>query len=265
MSETAVPAIRTVNVTKRFGAVQVLDDVSLDVYEGEAVCIVGPSGSGKSTLLRVMSWLSPPEGGRVELRGERIGFRDTPGGDQPRSSSEVRRQRSRIGMVFQALNLWPHMTAAGNVMQGLVSVRGLSKAEAREQAQKHLNRVGLGDKADVYPVRLSGGQQQRVAIARALAMEPEILLFDEPTSALDPELVDEVLEVMTELARQRTTMVVVTHEMSFAAQAADRIAFMDQGRLVEVASPAKLFREPSEDRTRRFLERALTRYRLLLS
>jgi len=211
-----------------------------------------------------MSWLSPPEGGRVELRGERIGFRDTPSGGQPRSSSEIRGQRSRIGMVFQALNLWPHMTAAGNVMEGLISVRGMPKAEAREWAQKHLSRVGLGDKADVYPARLSGGQQQRVAIARALAMEPEILLFDEPTSALDPELVDEVLEVMTELANQRTTMIVVTHEMSFAAQAADRIAFMDQGRLVEVAPPAMLFREPSEERTRRFLERALARYRLLL-
>lgn len=264
MNEATIPAIRTVNVTKRFDALRVLDDVSLDVQEGEVVCVIGPSGSGKSTLLRVMSWLSPPDGGRIELRGERIGFRDAPGGDQPRSSAEVRRQRSRIGMVFQSLNLWPHMTVAGNVMEGLVSVRGMTKIEAREQAQKHLSRVGLSDKLDVFPAQISGGQQQRVAIARALAMEPEILLFDEPTSSLDPELVDEVLEVMTELARQRTTMVVVTHEMSFAAQAADRIAFMDQGRLVEVAPPAVLFREPAEDRTRQFLERALTRYRLLL-
>ncbi|WP_181702099.1 amino acid ABC transporter ATP-binding protein [Chthonobacter albigriseus] len=259
---TAPPPISATGIVKRFGAATVLDDVSLTVARGEVVCVIGPSGSGKSTLLRCLSWLAPPDAGRIELAGERLGLVD--GGERLRSAAEIRRQRSRIGMVFQGLNLWPHLTAAGNVMEGLVTVRRMPKAKARELALAHLDRVGLLAKADAYPARLSGGQQQRVAIARALAMEPEILFFDEPTSALDPELVGEVLDVMGALARQHTTMVVVTHEMSFAAEAADRILFMDEGRVVEEATPASFFGNPREERSRRFLDRTLSRYRLLV-
>ena len=254
---TAVPAIRAVDITKVFGDLKVLRGVSLAVRKGEVVCVLGPSGSGKSTLLRCLNWLSPPTTGEVYIGEERLGM--AIGGAAPLPDSKLRLQRSRIGMVFQQFNLWPHRTAIENVMEGPVIVRGLSRADARAKAAALLDKVGLSEKHDVYPAKLSGGQQQRVAIARALAMEPEILLFDEPTSALDPELVGEVLEVMQALAAQHTTMIVVTHEIGFAAEAANRILFMDQGLIVEEAPPRDFFSNPREPRSRQFLDRYLKR------
>jgi len=251
-------AIRAVNVTKAFGELAVLRGISLAVQKGEVVCVLGPSGSGKSTLLRCLNWLSPPTSGEVFIGNERLGVAGN-GSTAPLPDSKLRLQRSRIGMVFQQFNLWPHRTAIQNVMEGPLIVRRLAKAKARDQAAALLDKVGLADKLDVYPAKLSGGQQQRVAIARALAMEPEILLFDEPTSALDPELVGEVLEVMQALVAQHTTMIVVTHEIGFAAEAADRILFMDQGLIVEEAPPREFFSHPREPRSRQFLDRYLKR------
>lgn len=254
---TDVPAIRAVDITKVFGDLTVLRGVSLAVRKGEVVCVLGPSGSGKSTLLRCLNWLSPPTTGEIYIGEERLGMAN--GSAAPLPDSKLRLQRSRIGMVFQQFNLWPHRTAIENVMEGPVIVRGIAKAEARAKAAALLDKVGLSEKYDVYPAKLSGGQQQRIAIARALAMEPEILLFDEPTSALDPELVGEVLEVMQTLAAQHTTMIVVTHEIGFAAEAADRILFMDQGLIVEEAPPREFFSNPREPRSRQFLDRHLKR------
>ena len=207
----------------RYGSATVLDGVDIAVARGEVVCVLGPSGSGKSTLLRCLSFLSPPTGGAVYIGGERVGAKVLPDGRVvPVPANMLRRQRSRIGMVFQSFNLWPHLTALGNVTEGLVQVRGMTKTEARERGRQALAAVGLAEKVDAYPSRLSGGQQQRVAIARALSMEPDILFFDEPTSALDPELVGEVLDVMEMLAKRHISMIVVTHEIAFAAEAADR-------------------------------------------
>ena len=260
MSARASSAIRADNITKVFGALTVLRGVSLDVAKGEVVCVLGPSGSGKSTLLRCLNWLSPPTSGQVWIGDEPLGMARSAGGALvPLPDARLRQQRSRIGMVFQQFNLWPHRTAIENVMEGPLIVRGLPQAAARDRASALLDKVGLADKRDVYPARLSGGQQQRVAIARALAMEPEILLFDEPTSALDPELVGEVLDVMKNLALQHTTMIVVTHEIGFAAEAADRIFFMDAGQIVEEAAPGDFFTQPREPRSRQFLERYLSR------
>jgi len=258
---TSAPvAIRAENLVKIFGELTVLEDVSLAVRRGEVVCIVGPSGSGKSTLLRCLNWLAPPTSGRVWLGDELLGMeRLSDGRIVPLPDRKLRRQRSRIGMVFQSFNLWPHRSALENVIEGLVVVHGVAKREARKKGEVLLERVGLSDKLDVYPARLSGGQQQRVAIARALAMEPEVLLFDEPTSALDPELVGEVLAVMKDLAEQHTTMVVVTHEMGFAAEVANRIVFMDHGVVVEQGDPREFLARPREERSRRFLERYLNR------
>jgi polar amino acid transport system ATP-binding protein len=256
----AVPAIRAENLVKTFGDLTVLSGISLQVVKGEVVCILGPSGSGKSTLLRCLNWLSPPTEGTVWIGDEILGMeRDANGTLKPLRDARLRRQRSRIGMVFQSFNLWPHRTAIGNVMEGPVVVRGLRKEEAREKAEALLERVGLKDKADSYPAKLSGGQQQRVAIARALAMEPEILLFDEPTSALDPELVGEVLDVMQALAEQHTTMIVVTHEIGFASEAADRIIFMDGGLIIEEGRPTDFLSNPKEERSRQFLTRYMKR------
>jgi polar amino acid transport system ATP-binding protein len=260
----AIPSIRAENITKMFGTATVLRGVSLAVAKGEVVCILGPSGSGKSTLLRCLNWLSPPTSGRIWIGDELLGLQQGPSGlPTPLPDSLLRRQRSRVGMVFQSFNLWPHRTAIGNVMEGPMIVRGLSKDAAREKALALLQRVGIAEKADVYPAKLSGGQQQRVAIARALAMEPEILLFDEPTSALDPELVGEVLDVMKALAVQHTTMIVVTHEIGFALEAADRIVFMDQGLIVEEGDPKEFFSNPKEARSRQFLEPYLRRNAVL--
>lgn len=253
-------AIRAIEITKSFGQLRVLLGVSLAVKKGEVVCVLGPSGSGKSTLLRCLNWLSPPTSGEVWIRSERLGVKSNKNGDLiPLPDAQLRRQRSRIGMVFQSFNLWPHRTAAENIMEGPVVVLGQSKKIARDKAMLLLQRVGLEDKHDVYPAKLSGGQQQRIAIARALAMEPEILLFDEPTSALDPELVGEVLDVMKVLAAQHTTMIVVTHEIGFANEAADRIVFMDAGLIIEEGKPRDFFTAPKEPRSKQFLERYINR------
>ena len=266
MNGEPVPAIEVQNLRKSFGELAVLRGVSFAVAAGEVVCVLGPSGSGKSTLLRCMNGLAPATSGDVRIGGELLGQRETaPGRREPLPEAEWRRQRRRIGMVFQLLNLWPHRTAAENVMEGPMIVLGLTKREARERAERLLAQVGLIDKADVYPVRLSGGQQQRVGIARALAMEPEIILFDEPTSSLDPELVGEVLNVMQDLARRSTTMIVVTHEIGFAAEAADRILFLDEGRVLEEAAPLQFLHNPRHERSRRFLEQFLSRSSAFLS
>lgn len=251
-------AIRAENIVKKFGDLTVLRDVSLCVKRGEVVCIMGPSGSGKSTLLRCLNWLSPPTEGTIWIGDEILGVQQISNGKRsPLPDGKLRRQRSRIGMVFQSFNLWPHRTAIGNVMEGPMIVNGVSKIEAERLAREILTRVGLTDKAEVYPAKLSGGQQQRVAIARALAMQPEIILFDEPTSALDPELVGEVLDVMKSLAKQDITMIVVTHEVAFAKDAADRILFMDEGLIVEEGSAEDFLNHPKEQRSRQFLERYL--------
>jgi polar amino acid transport system ATP-binding protein len=221
--------------------------------------ILGPSGSGKSTLLRCLALLEPVDEGEIRIGGRRVGVRDgdgRPGGGRavPLPERELARQRTDVGMVFQRFNLFPHLTALGNVMLGLTEVRRRSKAEAREVASAMLERVGLAARADFFPGELSGGQQQRVAIARALVMNPRVMLFDEPTSALDPELVGEVLAVMEELAREGMTMVVVTHEIGFAKRAADRVLMMDGGAIIEEGAPTDFFDHPTHERTRRFLD-----------
>ncbi|QNB47299.1 ATP-binding cassette domain-containing protein [Thermanaerosceptrum fracticalcis] len=235
------------NLSKRFGSLQVLRDVSLEVAPGEVVVIIGPSGSGKSTLLRSLNYLEKPEAGEIIINGERLG-------QNPR---DVIRMRSQIGMVFQRFSLFPHMTALENVIEGPVTVKKVPKEEALAKGKTLLEKVGLGDKLTSRPSQLSGGQQQRVAIARALAMEPLIMLFDEPTSALDPELVGEVLAVMKDLAKEGMTMVVVTHEMGFAREVADRVLFMDEGRIIEEGKPEGIFSNPQNERTRAFLSKIL--------
>ncbi|MEZ0358197.1 amino acid ABC transporter ATP-binding protein [Mycobacterium sp. SA01] len=240
------------NVSRTLGGRRVLDNVSLDVMRGEVVVLIGPSGAGKTTLLRSLNHLETVDSGRILIGGTPIGHRDS-GGTKKVSISELARRRREIGFVFQHFNLFPHMTAAENVWNGPVRVLGVAKDEARRDAIAVLSRVGLADKADARPSQLSGGQQQRVAIARALAMRPKVMLFDEPTSALDVEMVGEVLAVMRELADEHMTMVVVTHEMRFARDAADRIVVMDGGRVIEDAPPERLFADPQHDRTKAFL------------
>ncbi len=252
------PMIRIEALRKSFGAFEVLKGIDLRVARGEVVCLIGPSGSGKSTLLRCINFLEEPTSGLVYLDGEPIGYRVDPAGRRVRDSARrVNAMRARIGIVFQSYNLWPHKTALGNVIEALLVVRRRPPAEAREVGLAMLDRVALREKADEYPSRLSGGQQQRVAIARALAMEPEVMLFDEVTSALDPELVGEVLKVMRALAADGMTMVVVTHEMGFAREVADRVVFMDGGVIVEEGLPDVVLGRPRNERTRRFLARVL--------
>ncbi|OWJ74801.1 ectoine/hydroxyectoine ABC transporter ATP-binding protein EhuA [Haematobacter genomosp. 1] len=236
-------------ISKSFGQVEVLHDVSLDVRAGEVVCVIGPSGSGKTTLLRCMALLEEPSSGEVTLKG--VVISDSRGSRQARAAA--RAVRPEIGLVFQHFNLWPHMTVLGNVIEAPMRVRGLSREAATTLAMDLLRKVGLEDKADRYPARLSGGQQQRVAIARALAMQPSVLMFDEATSALDPELRQEVLQVMRDLAREGMTMLVVTHEMGFARNVGDRLVFMDQGRIVEDTQPETFFTNPRSERAARFL------------
>ncbi len=247
------PVLEVRNLCKRFGEHEVLVDVSLRVTKGKTVCILGPSGSGKSTLLRCLNWLEKPDDGFVFLAGERIGYRL--GGRVPMSPVELAAIRARIGMVFQHFNLWPHLTVLGNIIEAPIYVKRRPRAQVIAEAEALLAKVGLSDKRDAYPARLSGGQRQRVAIARALAMRPELMLFDEATSALDPELVAEVLTVMEELAQEGMTMVVVTHEMGFARDAADEIVFLDRGRVIETAEPAQFFERPQSERARQFLQR----------
>jgi polar amino acid transport system ATP-binding protein len=251
---SAASIIRVEHLHKRFGPLEVLHDVSLSVDRSEVLCVIGPSGSGKSTLLRCISLLEPYSSGRVYVEGVLLGFREVGGRLVPDSLRNIDRIRRNLGMVFQQFNLWPHMTALRNVAEALVLVKRLPRRTAEEIGRAMLAKVGLADKAEAYPSRLSGGQQQRVAIARALAMEPHVMLFDEPTSSLDPELVGEVLQVMKQLAAEGMTMVVVTHEMGFAAEAADRVVFMDAGAIVEEGSASRIFRNPHSSRLRQFLQ-----------
>ncbi|TKJ09684.1 amino acid ABC transporter ATP-binding protein [Halomonas sp. 15WGF] len=247
-------------VGKRFGEHQVLTDINLDVHHSEVVCLIGPSGSGKSTLLRSMAFLEEYDEGEIHIEGRLLGWEiDDRGRRQHAGRTRLNQARRNLGIVFQQFNLWPHMTALGNVTEALVRVRRLKRSEAEKRAMAVLDKVGLAEKAKVYPARLSGGQQQRVAIARALAMEPKIMLFDEPTSALDPELVGEVLAVMKQLALEGMTMVVVTHEMGFAAQVADTVVFLDQGSIVTRGTPSEVFRDTQHPRLRQFLQNYLDR------
>ena len=249
--------IKTENICKSFGSVEVLKNVSLTVEPGEVVVIIGPSGAGKSTYLRSLNHLEKPTSGKIWIDDKLIE-------DRVNGHNQVKlphKERAPIllemGMVFQRFNLFPHKTALQNVMLAPMNVKGVPEKEAKEKAVKLLNQVGLGDKLDSYPAKLSGGQQQRVAIARALAMEPKMMLFDEPTSALDPELVGDVLNVMKELAEEGMTMLVVTHEMGFAREVADRVVFMYDGAILEEGSPKEIFTNPKHDRTRQFLQSVL--------
>jgi polar amino acid transport system ATP-binding protein len=251
MTMAAEPMIRLEGIHKRFGALEVLKGVDLHVAKGEVVCILGPSGSGKSTFLRCVNLLEPPERGDIYIEGNDIC--KGPGSGSGEQSWKLDFVRQRVGIVFQQFNLFPHKTALENVTLAQEKVLGRSKAEARAKASELLERVGLGDKLDQYPERLSGGQQQRVAIARALAMDPHVMLFDEVTSALDPELVKEVLDTMRELAEEGMTMIVVTHEIGFAREVADRVIFMDGGVIVEEGPPAEVLENPREERTKQFL------------
>ena len=250
-------AVRAVDVHKRFGRLHVLKGVDLEVGRGDSICVIGPSGSGKSTFLRCVNHLEKIDGGRIEVNGHLIGYRERGGKLVEDSEKNIARQRTEIGMVFQRFNLFPHKTALGNVIEAPIRVRGVSEKLAVKTGEELLARVGLADKRDVYPGKLSGGQQQRVAIARALAMNPALMLFDEPTSALDPEMIGEVLEVMKALAREGMTMIVVTHEMGFAREAADRVAMMDDGRIIEEGTPEHFFLAPVEERTKQFLSKIL--------
>jgi polar amino acid transport system ATP-binding protein len=250
MSELMVKAH---GVRKHFGPLQVLKGIDLEVAPKEVVCLIGPSGSGKSTFLRCINHLEKIDGGRLSVDGELVGYREQNDKVYSLRENEIASKRSEIGMVFQRFNLFPHMTALGNVVEAPIRVKGVSKKEARKQGRELLDRVGLSDKIDEYPARLSGGQQQRVAIARALAMKPKLMLFDEVTSALDPELVKEVLDVMRALAREGMTMIVVTHEMGFAADVGDRVVFLDGGVIVEEGPARQVIEQPKEERTKRFL------------
>lgn len=240
--------IETVDITKRFNTLTVFEKLNINVKKGEVLVIIGPSGSGKSTFLRCLNNLEKIDEGKILIDGEEL---------NPKDKAKMRNMIIKMGMVFQNFNLFPHMTALENVMEAPITVKGEDKEKVRKRAEDLLKKVGLADRADAYPSKLSGGQKQRVAIARALAMEPEIMLFDEPTSALDPELVGEVLSVMKDLAKEGMTMVVVTHEMSFAKDVGDRVIFMDGGKIVEQGPPEEMFTNPKEERTKEFLKKVL--------
>jgi polar amino acid transport system ATP-binding protein len=248
------PMVKAEGVHKRFGRLEVLNGVSLEVQLGEVVCMIGPSGSGKTTFIRCINHLERIDAGRLWVDGRLVGYRQSGDKLYELHDAEVCRERAQIGMVFQRFNLFGHMTALENVIEAPIRVKKVPKRDAAAQAKVVLERVGLAEKLDSYPAQLSGGQQQRVAIARALAMQPKLMLFDEPTSALDPELVGEVLEVMKSLALDfQTTMIVVTHEMGFAREAADRVLMMDEGRIIEEGTPEHFFQAPREERTKQFL------------
>lgn len=252
-----LPMIVADRVCKNFGALQVLKGVSLEIGRGEVLCVIGPSGSGKSTFLRCINHLEQVNAGRLYVDGELVGYQEKNGKLYELHPREAARQRREIGMVFQHFNLFPHRTVLDNVIEAPTQVKKIRKADAIAKAKELLARVGLAEKANAYPAQLSGGQQQRVAIARALAMDPKLMLFDEPTSALDPELVGEVLTVMRELAESGMTMVVVTHEMGFAREVADKLVFMDGGVIVESGAPRELLANPKHERTKAFLSRLL--------
>jgi ABC-type polar amino acid transport system ATPase subunit len=246
------------NLQKSFGEHRVLKGIDLQIGKGEVLVIIGPSGSGKSTLLRCLNFLEEYDHGEVLFHGQLVGYRKASHNRMIRDSArEIANIRKRMGMVFQSFNLFPHMTVLENVIEGPVIVLGISRSDAERNAKILLDRVGLGSKVNEYPSKLSGGQQQRAGIARALAMNPEVMLFDEPTSALDPELVGEVLDAMKSLAADGMTMIVVTHEMGFARDVADRVVVMDDGSIVEIGSPADIFSNPSQARTSEFLRRVL--------
>lgn len=242
------PLVELKDVNKFYGDLHVLQDINLTVYRGEVVVVIGPSGSGKSTLCRTINRLEPIDSGTITVNGQPL----------PEEGRGLAQLRSNIGMVFQSFNLFAHRTILDNVTLGPIKVKGTKKAEAEKQARGLLSRVGVGEQAEKHPAQLSGGQQQRVAIARALAMNPEVLLFDEPTSALDPEMINEVLDVMTDLAKSGSTMVVVTHEMGFARRAADRVVFMADGQILEEGTPDEFFEAPRTERARSFLSKILT-------
>uniref|UniRef100_UPI001F13938F amino acid ABC transporter ATP-binding protein n=1 Tax=Novosphingobium terrae TaxID=2726189 RepID=UPI001F13938F len=250
-------AVDIEHVSKSFGEVQVLHDVSLSLPSGSVTAIIGQSGSGKSTLLRLINHLERVDGGLITIDGDLIGYRAQGDLLHELKEPDVLRRRTGVGMVFQSFNLFKHLTVLENIAAAPVWVRGIPRAQAEAQARELLARVGLSDKAEAYPRQLSGGQQQRVAIARALALRPKVLLFDEPTSALDPELVGEVLDVIKELARSGTTLLIVTHEMGFAREVADTVVFMDQGRIVEAGPPEQIFTHPRQPRTAEFLSKVL--------
>jgi len=253
----AEPMVRAESVHKRFGRLEVLRGITLEVGRGEVMCIIGPSGSGKSTFLRTINHLEKINRGRLWVDGSLVGYVQRGDRLHELHDREVARSRAEIGMVFQRFNLFPHKTALENVIEAPRLVRGVSKSQATEEATALLVRVGLSDKLASYPSQLSGGQQQRVAIARALAMKPKLMLFDEPTSALDPELVGDVLDVMRDLAREGMTMVVVTHEMGFAREVADKLVFMDAGVIVEAGDPREVLASPQHERTKAFLSKVL--------
>lgn len=262
MSETANNSaeqmiVEAENVHKYFGDLHVLRGIDLGVKQGEVVVVIGPSGSGKSTFLRCLNRLEKIDKGRIKVCGQLMGFREENSGLVELGESKIAKQRRNIGMVFQQFNLFPHLTALENITAAPVNVLGQDEKDAKENARRLLALVGLPEKEASYPGQLSGGQQQRVAIARALAMDPEVMLFDEPTSALDPEMISEVLDVMIDLSERGMTMIVVTHEMGFARAAADRITLMDEGLIVEEATPENFFQNPEHARTRRFLDKIL--------
>jgi polar amino acid transport system ATP-binding protein len=260
MAHSDPPLIEIRGLNKHFGSLHVLRDINLNVRLGEKICIIGPSGSGKSTLLRCINFLEEPDAGTVRLAGAPIGFLENAEGRRRRDrESNINRVRQSVGMVFQSFNLWGHMTVLRNILEAPLYVQRKDYKVALDQALALLDRVGLADKKDAYPAQLSGGQQQRVAIARALATNPRVMLFDEPTSALDPELIGEVLEVMLALARDGMTMLVVTHEMGFAAEVADRIVFMDGGRILEESPPRAFFHSPTNPRAVQFLAKVIGR------
>ena len=250
-----IPLVHAVNVTKAFHGNEVLKGIDMDVHPGEVVCLLGPSGSGKTTFLRCINQLESIDGGRIWVDGDLMGYDDRGGTLHHLTDKQIAAQRREIGMVFQRFNLFPHMTALENIMEAPIQVKGEKKGAVRERALALLEQVGLKDKPSAYPAQLSGGQQQRVAIARALAMKPKLMLFDEPTSALDPELVGDVLKVMRQLAQDGMTMIVVTHEMGFAREVADRVVFMDAGVVVEQGPPKDVISNPQHERTRTFLRR----------
>lgn len=251
------PMVKAEMVCKSFGALKVLKGITLEVRKGEVLVLVGPSGSGKSTFLRCINHLETVSAGRLYVDGDLVGYQEKGGKLHEMKPRDVAKQRRDVGMVFQHFNLFPHRTALGNIVEAPVHVKGVRKDDALRRARELLERVGLADKADAYPAQLSGGQQQRVAIARALAMDPKLMLFDEPTSALDPELVGEVLAVMKKLASEGITMVVVTHEMGFAREVADEVAFMDGGVVVERGNPREVLTNPKHERTKAFLSKVM--------
>ncbi|MEQ9487821.1 MAG: amino acid ABC transporter ATP-binding protein [Alphaproteobacteria bacterium] len=246
--EAQKPIIQLENVSKYFGSFQALKDVSLDVRKGEKIVVCGPSGSGKSTMIRCINRLEEHDGGKIMINGHELTDK----------TEDIDAVRSEVGMVFQSFNLFPHMTVLKNLMLAPRLVRRTSRKEAEKTARRYLERVKIPDQADKYPSQLSGGQQQRVAIARALCMNPEVMLFDEPTSALDPEMINEVLEVMSDLANEGMTMICVTHEMGFARSVADKVVFMDQGEIVEMAPPEDFFKNPKSERTKLFLSQIIS-------